>query len=333
MRYQSIIFKNPICIAETATIAGPKEGEGPLKEYFHNILDDDMLGQKSFEKAEIRIHTCVIKNLLNRCKLNENDINCVISGDLLDEIIGSNYTMREFNIPYIGVYSACASFAEALILGATMIDTGHMEKIICSTSSHFSTAERQYRFPLELGSQRTPLAQWTVTGAGCCLLTSENLSKIKITSATIGKVVDYGVTDANNMGAAMAPAALDTIITHLMDTDRDINYYDLIATGDLGHGGSRLLQKLLQEKGYNMKENYNDCGVLIYNREAQDVQQGGSGAGCANLVFNSYIFTQMRRGRYKKVLFVPTGALVSKISSLQGETVPAIAHALSIEVI
>lgn len=333
MKNQTIIFKKPVCIAETTTIAGPKEGEGPLKDYFHNILGNDLLGQKSYEKAEIKMHIYAIKNLLNRANLTENDIDCVFCGDLLDEIIGCNYTLREFNIPFMGLYNACATFGEALILGATMIDSQYMDNVICSTTSHFSTAERQYRFPLELGSQRTPLAQWTVTGAGCTLLSSADISRIKITSATIGKVVDYGVDDANDMGAAMAPAAMDTILTHLKDTGRDINYYDLIITGDLGHGGSRLLQKLMKDKNYDLKDNYSDCGILIFNREGQDVQQGGSGTSCSNLVFNSYIHTQLKRGRFKKVLFVPTGALVSKISSLQGESIPAIAHAIAIEVI
>lgn len=333
MNNQTIIFKKPVSIAETTTIAGPKEGNGPLKDYFHNILGNDLLGQKSYELAEIKMHIYAIKNLLNRAHLSESDINCVFCGDLLDEIIGCNYTMRDFDIPFMGLYNACATFGEALILGAVMIDSEQMEKVICSSSSHFSSAERQYRFPLELGSQRTPLAQWTVTGAGATLLSSEDTTRIKITCGTIGKVVDYGVDDANNMGAAMAPAAMDTILTHLKDTDRKLDYYDLIATGDLGHGGSRLLQKLMKDKGFDLKENYTDCGILIYNREAQDVQQGGSGAGCSNLVFNSYIYSQMKKGRFKKVLFVPTGALVSKISSLQGETMPAIAHAVAIEVI
>jgi stage V sporulation protein AD len=329
----TIIFKNPVYIEDTTTIAGPKEGEGPLKEYFHNILDNDLMGQKSYELAEIKMHIYAIKNILNKTKLTENDIDCVYCGDLLDEIIGCNYTMREFNIPFIGLYNACASYGEALILGATMIDGGYMDRVLCSTTSHFSTAERQYRFPLELGSQRTPLAQWTVTGAGITMLSSKDMSKIRITSVTIGKVVDYGIDDANNMGAAMAPAALDTIIKHLKDTNKKIEDYDLIATGDLGHAGSRLLEKLILDKGYNLHDNYTDCGVLIYNREGQNVGQGGSGAGCSSLVFNSYIYTQMKRGRYKKVLLVPTGALVSKISSLQGETMPAIAHAIAIEVV
>ena len=208
-----------------------------------------------------------------------------------------------------------------------------MNKVICSVSSHFATAERQYRNPLELGSQRTPLSQWTVTGGAATLLENENNTNIAITYGTIGKVVDFGVTDANNMGAAMAPAALDTLLSHLGDTGREANYYDLIVTGDLGHAGSRLLINMAKEKGVDLSENYNDCGVLIFNREGQKVEQGGSGACCSGLVFNSYIFTQMKRGIYKKVLLMPTGALLSKTSSLQGESIPGICHAVSIEVI
>ncbi len=333
MKNRTIFFQKPVCIAETATIAGPKEGEGPLRNYFHNILSNDILGQKSFERAEIKMHIYVIKNLLNRMRLTEDDIDCVFCGDLLDEIIGCNYTMREFDIPFMGLYNACATFGEALIIGSTMINAGYMKKVICSTTSHFSTAERQYRYPLELGSQRTPLSQWTVTGAGCSLLTADDTSRIKIVAGTLGRVVDYGVADANDMGAAMAPAAMDTIVAHFKDTGRNPDYYDLIVTGDLGHSGSRILQKLVKDKGYDLGDNYTDCGILIYNREGQDVMQGGSGACCCNLVFNSYIYSQLKRGKLKKVLFIPTGALVSKVSSLQGETIPAIAHAVDIEVL
>ncbi|MFA6866142.1 MAG: stage V sporulation protein AD [Clostridia bacterium] len=333
MKNHTIIFDNPVSISATTTIAGPKEGEGPLHKYFHNIIKDDLLGQKSYELAEIKMHIYAIRNLLNNAHLTQEDIDCIFSGDLLDEIIGSNYTMREYDIPFFGLYNACATFGEALIMGATMISNGVMERVICSTTSHFSTAERQYRNPLELGSQRPPVAQWTVTGAGCSLLSSKENSKIKITSATIGRVVDYGVTDANNMGSAMAPAAMDTIITHLKDTNRDLDYYDLILTGDLGQAGVRMLTKLMKEKNYDLNiTNYDDCGVLIFNTEFQKTEQGGSGAACSNLVFNSYIYKQLKLGKLKKVLLVPTGALVSKISSLQGESIPAIAHAIAIEV-
>ncbi len=333
MKSQTIFFENKVYIKSSSTIAGPKEGEGPLKSYFHNIIDDDLLGQKSFELAETKMHTLVVNNLLNNNKMKESDISCGIGGDLLDEIVGCNFTYRELDIPFLGVYSACASFGESLIVGSSMISGGFMQNVICSSSSHFSSAERQYRYPLELGSQRTPLSQWTVTGAGCTLLSNENCSDIVITCGTIGRVVDYGVKDANNMGGAMAPAALDTLLTHLRDTNRDETYYDLIVTGDLGHAGSRLLQELAKEKGVNLDKNYTDCGILIFNREAQKVNQGGSGACCCNLVFNSYIITQLKLKKIRKLLFIPTGALLSKTSSLQGESIPSIAHAVCVEVL
>ena len=211
--------------------------------------------------------------------LKMEDIDCVFGGDLLDEIIGCNFAMRDFDVPFFGLYNACATFGEALILGAAMIDAGYMKNVIATTTSHFATAERQYRFPLELGSQRTPLSQWTVTGAGCSLLQKSEERAVKITSGTIGKVVDYGITDANDMGAVMAPAAMHTIIAHLNDTGRDLDYYDMIATGDLGEGGKRLLHRIMmKEFGKELRDNYTDCGILIFNREGQDVGQGGSGA-------------------------------------------------------
>ncbi len=236
--------------------------------------------------------------------------------------------MREFDIPFMGVYNACATFAESMILASCLLDSGNFERIICSTSSHFCTAERQYRFPLELGNQRTPLSQWTATGVGATLLNKKNGS-VSIDCATIGKVVDYGVTDVNDMGAAMAPAARETLLAHLEGTKRDVDYYDLIATGDLGEAGHRLLTILMKDKGVNITNNYSDCGIILFNRAAQDVGQGGSGAACSSTVFNGYIYKKMLAGELNRVLLIPTGALVSKTSSLQGESIPGIAHAIS----
>jgi len=335
MNKQTIIYKNPVAITHTSSIAGPKEGEGPLGKYFDYVLKDDLMKQKSHEHAEIEMQLHAIRNVLNKAKLGDQDVDCVFGGDLMDEIIGCNFAMRDIDIPYFGVYTACATFGEGLILGAAMVDSGYMDKVVCTTTSHFATAERQYRFPLELGSQRTPLSQWTVTGAACALLQKSDKKEddIRITCGTIGKVIDFGVSDANDMGAVMAPAAMHTLIEHFKDTGRDPSYYDLIATGDLGHAGSRLLIELMQEKGYELGDNYTDCGTLIFNREAQNVEQGGSGACCNTLVFASYIYSKLKSGTLKKVLLVPTGALLSKTSTLQGETIPAIAHAVSIEVI
>ncbi len=330
MKKGTIFFKEAIYIRETATIAGPKEAEGPLEKFFDKTISDDLLGQKSHEEAEIKLHSTAIKYLLNKSKLAESDIDLIMSGDLMDEIAGSNYAMREHNIPFFGIYNACATFGEALILGSLILESSHMSNIICSTTSHFSTAERQYRFPLELGNQRTPLSQWTATGAGAALL-NKSIGKVKIESATIGRVMDYGMTDANDMGAAMAPAAYDTLLRHFRDTGRSPSYYDLIATGDLAETGSKILKVLMEQDNVILGNNYTDCGILLYNRMAQKVEQGGSGAVCNNLVFNGYIYKSMLAGKYKRVLLLPTGALMSKTMGLQGESVPTICHAVSFE--
>lgn len=330
MKNNTIFFKKDILIESTATIVGPKEYEGPLGKYFDKHLKDDLIGQKSYERAETRLHISTIRYLLNKARRDESSVDLCIMGDLLDEISGCNFTMREFNAPYFGVYNACATFGEALIIGATMLESEVANRVICSTSSHFSTAERQYRFPLELGNQRTPLSQWTVTGVGATMLNKER-GCVRLESATLGRVVDYGVTDANDMGAAMAPAARDTLINHLEGTSRDVDYYDLILTGDLGEAGHRLLKLLMEEKGIPLGENYSDTGIMIYNRIGQDVCQGGSGAGCSSTVFNSFVYKKLENGELNRVLLIPTGALVSKTSNLQGESIPGIAHAVSFE--
>lgn len=328
MKNQTVFFKNNILIMDTATMVGPKEKEGPLGEYFDKHVEDDLLGQKSFEHAEIMMHVLLFKYLLNKTKLKDTDIDASLCGDLLDEIIGSNFTMRNFDIPFLGFYNACATFGECLIVAAFMLETGLVERLLCSTSSHFSTAERQYRFPLELGNQMTPLSQITTTGVGATLL-NKRFGKVAIDCATLGRVVDYGVTDANDMGAAMAPAARETMLAHFAGTGRMPDYYDLILTGDLGKAGSDLLRILMKEKGMDLGDNYNDCGAMMFMGDQEKVGQGGSGAACSNLVFNSYVYKKMMKGELTKVLLVPTGALLSKISSLQGETIPAIAHAVS----
>ncbi|MBO8423954.1 MAG: stage V sporulation protein AD [Firmicutes bacterium] len=331
MKNHTVFFKSGVFIEDTATIVGPKEAEGPLGKYFDKSVNDDLLGQKSHEKAEIRLHISAIRYLLNKTGHKDGDVDLCISGDLLDEIVGASLTMREFDIPFMGVYNACATFAESLILASSLIDGGSFDRIICSTSSHFCTAERQYRYPLELGNQRTPLSQWTATGVGATMLNRVK-GKIRIDCATIGRVVDYGVRDANDMGACMAPAARETLLAHFEGSSRDVDYYDMILTGDLGEAGSGLLRLLMEEKGVRLGEKYRDCGVLLFNRAAQDVGQGGSGAACSSSVFNSYVYKKMMCGELKRVLLIPTGALCSKTSTLQGETVPGIAHAVSFTV-
>ena len=308
-------------------IAGPKEGEGPLAEYFDKVLSDDKLGKKSYEKAESEMHYFAIKSVLEKLKIPVEEVDCMLAGDLLNQIVPSTFSARDLGIPYLGLYNACSTFAEALLVGSFLISSGNMNKITCSTSSHFSSAERLYRYPLELGTQMTPTAQWTVTGSGAVVLSSEG-DGVQIDAATIGKVIDYDITDTNNMGAAMAPACAYTIKAHLEDTGRTVDYYDLIITGDLGIFGSEMLVELLKDEGIDISKNHRDCGKLIF-KESQKVKMGGSGAGCSSLVFSTYFLHQFFSGEIKKVLFLPTGALMSKDSSLQGESIPAIAHAIS----
>ena len=326
---RTIYFKNKPTIVGAASIAGPKESEGSIANFIETKLDDDMFGEDTFEKAESKMLFNAIKNAINNSKKKDNEIDVLIAGDLLNQIIASTFAARNFRFGYMGVYNACATFSEALTIGATMIDGGYMKNVVCATSSHFSSAERQYRYPLELGCIRPPQAQWTVTGAGACVLSSEGNGP-KITAATIGKVIDYGVIDANNMGAAMAPAASDTLFTHFKETGLTPDEYDLIVTGDLGVLGSRALKDLIWEKGFDIEKQHVDCGELIYNI-CEDEYQGGSGAGCSALVFSSYLFNRLKSGKLKKILLMATGALLSSVSSQQGESIPAIAHAVVVE--
>ena len=262
--------------------------------------------------------------------MKNSDIGLLISGDLLNQIISSSFSARQFDIPFLGVYNACSTMSEAFAIGATFVDGGYYENVVAATGSHFSTAERQYRYPLELGCIRPPQSQWTVTGAGGAVISSIKGDFPKITFATFGKVTDYGVVDANNMGAAMAPAARRTLITHFEDTCRTPDYYDVILTGDLGALGSRILKHLMREKGYNIDKNHVDCGELIYNIDEREYQ-GGSGAGCSAVTFNSYFYKKLTEKKINRVLFIATGALLSTTSSQQGESIPSVAHAVAIE--
>lgn len=326
---RTIFFKNKPIIIGSSSVAGPKESSGSIGDYIETKLSDDMYGEKTFEKAESRMLFTAIKNSIINAKIEQVDIDAIISGDLLNQIIASTFAARNFETAYLGVYSACASFTEALTIGATLIDGGYMNSVVCATSSHFSSAERQYRYPLELGCIRPPQSQWTVTGAGSSVLSSRGNGP-KINCSTVGKVVDYGVVDANNMGAAMAAGAVDTLYNHFLDTKRDPSFYDLIVTGDLGTLGSRILKDLIWEKGYDIEKQHVDCGELIYNI-CEDEYQGGSGAGCSSVVFNSYIYSKLMKKQYKNVLLIATGALLSSVSSQQGESIPGIAHAVAVE--
>lgn len=330
MSGSTIRFYNKPSIIATSTIAGPKEAEGNIGKYIEKKVNDDTLGEKTYEKAECKMLTYAIEHAIKNSGLKISDIGLLISGDLLNQIISSSFSARQFDIPFLGVYNACSTMSEAFAIGATFVDGGYYENVVAATGSHFSTAERQYRYPLELGCIRPPQSQWTVTGAGGAVISSIKGDFPKITFATFGKVTDYGVVDANNMGAAMAPAARRTLITHFEDTCRTPDYYDVILTGDLGALGSRILKHLMREKGYNIDKNHVDCGELIYNIDEREYQ-GGSGAGCSAVTFNSYFYKKLTEKKINRILFVATGALLSTTSSQQGESIPSVAHAVAIE--
>lgn len=327
---QTVKFLSPPVIYETAAIAGMKEGEGPLSEDFDLILDDDKLGEDSWEKAESKLQEKTAQTALKKAKLSNDDINYILAGDLLNQCIAAHYAIRDLQIPFFGLYGACSTMTESLSLGSMLIGGGYADYVMCLTSSHFCSAEKQFRFPLEYGGQRTPAAQWTVTGSGCAVLAKKG-SGPKITHVTTGKIVDMGISDVSNMGAAMAPAAADTLAAHFKDTGRRPDYYDLILTGDLGIIGSDILKELLLDEGYDIRENHNDCGKMIFDIEAQDVHAGGSGCGCCGSVLCGHVYKEIKAGRLDKVLVMATGALMNTMIVEQGESIPAIAHAVSIE--
>ncbi len=329
MENQTIYFKHAPRIVATSTIAGPKECAGVIGRYVETALADDTFGESTYEKAECKMLTHVIGGAIGNAGLSPSDIDMIVSGDLLNQIISASFAAREFPVPFLGVYGACSTMAEALAAAATFVDGGYIRRAVAATGSHFSSAERQYRYPLELGCTRPPQSQWTVTGAGAALVSREG-DGVKILSATLGKVVDFGITDVNNMGAAMAPAAADTILTHFRATKEEAGAYDLIVTGDLGALGSRILKDLTWEKGLDISANHVDCGEIVYN-VIEDEFQGGSGAGCSAVVLNSYLYSKLMTGSLKRILFVATGALLSTVSSGQGESIPCIAHAVTLE--
>ena len=326
-------YKN-VYVKDSATIAGVYEADGPLADYFDEIYTKDLyFEQKSWEKAEIKLLKDSISLLLKKVGLKDNDIDLIISGDLQNQIASSDYAIRDFNIPFLGIYNACATSAEGLIIAATFLDSKKIKKCIVSTVSHNTSAEKQYRNPTEYGTPKPQTATFTVTGGASILLTTQK-TDIKIESATIGRIIDKGTKDVNHMGAVMAPAAADTIYRHLDSLKRTNDYYDLIVTGDLGEYGKKILVNYLKEV-YNIdiSKNYNDCGTMIYDLKKQAVMAGGSGPACSALTVYSYILKQMHEKKLKKVLFVPTGALFSPTMYFQKESLPAIAHAISLEVV
>lgn len=327
---QTIKFDNPITILETASIVGPKEAEGPIAQYFDKCLEDEFWGEKTWEKAESKIIREAVNSSIIKSKIPADKIDYCFAGDLLNQCISSSFGLRGLGVPFFGIFGACSTFVEALSLGSVFIDGGGAENVIAAASSHFCSAEKQFRFPLELGNQRPPTSQWTVTGAGSAIL-SKNGEGPHITYITTGKIVDMGIKDSNNMGAAMAPAFVDTLLTHFKDTGRNPSYYDGIFSGDLGYVGKEISIELCQTKGYNIKNNYNDCGVIIFDKENQDTHSGGSGCACCGTVFSGYLFNQLKQKKLNKILLIATGALTNATSAQQGESIPGIAHAISIE--
>lgn len=331
---RTVVLPNRPGVIAWASVAGQKEHEGPYGNQFDLVIPDELNGQQSFEEAERSMLETAIKHCTQGAECKISDVQMLLAGDLLNQIISAGFAARNLDIPFYGLYGACSTMSESLSIGSMLADAGFADRMICATCSHFCTAERQYRAPLELGNQRTPTAQWTVTGAGAVMLSGGSLSeraRIVLTHTTCGKVIDLGIADQNNMGAAMAPAAADTIEAHMRDLQRGFNDYDLVVTGDLGHLGRKLLIELLEQKGIIVHpEKLFDCGCEIFAPE-QDTHAGGSGCGCAASMLCAHILPQLEDGRLKRVLFLATGALLSPTTSMQGESIPGVAHAVVFE--
>lgn len=327
-KYTIVLNSHP-SVTGFAAVVGKTEGEGPLKDEFDFVFEDDTLGEASFEKAESALQKEAVTRALSKTGKTPDEVDFSLAGDLLNQCIGSSFGLRSLNMPFIGLYGACSTMALSLGLASTLVDCGAARVTVASTSSHFCSAERQFRLPLEYGGQRTPTSQRTATAAGASVVERKQSGKPAVDAVTIGRITDLGIKDANNMGAAMAPAAANTIADFLKDTAASPSDFDMILTGDLGKVGSRLLCELLQkDRGIDIESVHADCGLLLYDAEKQDVHAGGSGCGCGASVLNSYIMRRLESGELSRVLFVATGALMSPTSSLQGESIPSIAHAV-----
>ena len=326
---QTLYLPSAPAVEGFAAVVGKKEGEGPLAKRFDFISEDSYFGQASWEKAESHMLRQCFELACDKAKLPPSELDYILAGDLLNQCVSSAFAMRQSNLPYLGLYGACSTMAEGLGLGALLLDGGFARHVCALTGSHFCTAERQYRFPLEYGGQRTPSSQWTVTGAGAVVLGTRG--KVHITHVTHGKIVDAGIKDPNSMGSAMAPAAYDTLRAHFRDTGRGPEDYDAIFTGDLGALGHDILQALFRADGVDLGPRYMDCGVLIYDLAAQEVNAGGSGCGCCASVLGGHILQAMEDGVWGRVLFAATGALMSPTSAQQGESIPGICHVLVLE--
>ncbi len=327
---QTLVFQNPPVIVAAGTVVGGKEAQGPLGKTFDLAIDDPYCGEKSWEHAERRMLEDAAKTALKKAGLGTQGIDFFLAGDLENQILASSFAARSLGIPHLGLFGACSTFYEGLIIGAVLIDGGFAEKVLVAASSHCCTAEKQFRFPTEQGVQRSLAQSWTVTGAGAVILASQGAGPV-ITHATVGKVIDLGQSDPTNFGAVMAPAAADTIVRHFQDTGRPPEFYDLVVTGDLGIYGRELAQGLIGDHGYRVEGRYTDCGILIYDHDTQDTHAGGSGCACSAVVTGGYLLQQLQAGKLQRFLGVGTGALLNVDSPKQGETIPGIGHGVVIE--
>lgn len=329
---QSFQFSRPIRILASACTGGAMEQQGPLGAYLDAYDESGKFEGENWEESESRLLKQTIECAIKKAGKQTTEIDYLFCGDLLRQMTASSFGVKSLQIPVFGVYGACSTMGESLVLASVLMEAGLAEHVVAATSSHFATAEKEFRFPLSYGNQRPPCATWTVTGSGAVILgRGGKESGIYVAAATPGKIVDYGITDKANMGACMAPAAVSTISTHLKDLNRQPDYYDKIVTGDLGAVGSDILLDLLKAEGYDITKQHMDCGLTIYDQNFQDVHSGGSGCGCAAVTLAGYLLQNMREGKWKKILFVPTGALLSSVSANEGDTVPGIAHAVALE--
>jgi stage V sporulation protein AD len=337
---QTLVYPTKPRIVGSYSIVGEKEGKGPMAKWFDTILEDDTFGEKTWEKSESKMLKQALLLALQKSGRDKEDIDTILSGDLINQLMSSSYMARDLAIPFLGLYGACSTMTESMVLASMMVDGGYATNIMVGASSHYCTAERQFRMPLEHGNQRPPSAQWTATAAGGMVISSndkgdaavsqgQEVKELYITHSTIGKIIDTGIKDANQMGAAMAPAAVDTIIRHLYDTGRKPDYYDIILTGDLGNIGKGIALDLLGGAGIDAKNIYDDCGAMLFDAK-QDAHSGGSGCGCSASIFSGYVYKEMRLGKIRNALLISTGALLSTISSQQGESIPGIAHAVAV---
>ncbi|MBP3674700.1 MAG: stage V sporulation protein AD [Oscillospiraceae bacterium] len=326
---QSFILPQLPVITHWASIAGKKESEGPLAHTFDVTSQDTYFGQKTWEQAEKHMQQMALDTLAQKAGMNKSDFDLVLSGDLLNQCIGSSFSLRNTNIPHLGLYGACSTMAESLLVASMVVGGGFADKVVAMTSSHFASSERQYRFPLGYGGQRTPTAQWTVTGSGAALVCTSGTGP-RIECCTIGTVTDLGIKDAGNMGAAMAPAAFQTIQAHMKDLGRTVDDFDLIVTGDLGQLGKDLLLELGKRAGLPLGGMLTDCGTLVFDLISQDVHAGGSGCGCSAITLCGHLLDQLNSGKLKRILFCGTGALLSPTSTQQGLPIPGVCHAISI---